>query len=59
MDWPTTWSRSTTRLATADLLRASEVTTELVEGAGHNDLMLVDPGPDIEAIARLIERAQG
>jgi len=46
-------------LATADLLTASEVTTELVEGAGHNDLLLVDPGRYIEAIARLIEKAQG
>lgn len=46
-------------LATADLLTGSEVTTELVEGAGHNDLLLVDPGRYIEAIARLIERAQG
>ena len=46
-------------LATAELLTASEVTTELVEGAGHNDLLLVDPGRYIEAIARLIERAQG
>lgn len=44
-------------LATADLLTASEVTTELVEGAGHNDLLLVDPGRYIEAIARLIEQA--
>ncbi|MCP5040103.1 MAG: alpha/beta hydrolase, partial [bacterium] len=46
-------------LATAELLTASEVTTELVEGAGHNDLLLVDPGRYIEAIARLAERAQG
>ena len=46
-------------LATAELLTASEVTTELVEGAGHNDLLLVDPGRYIEAIARLVERAQG
>ncbi len=45
-------------LATADLLTASEVTTELVEGAGHNDLLLVDPGRYIEAIARLIDGAQ-
>lgn len=44
-------------LATAQLLTASDVTTELVEGAGHNDLLLVDPGRYIEAIARLIERA--
>lgn len=43
-------------LATAERLTASEVTTELVEGAGHNDLLLVDPGRYIEAIARLIER---
>ncbi len=46
-------------LATAELLTASEVTTELVEGAGHNDLLLVDPGRYIESIARLIESAQG
>ena len=45
-------------LATAELLTASEVTTELVEGAGHNDLLLVDPGRYIESIARLVERAQ-
>jgi len=35
------------------------VATELVEGAGHNDLLLVDPGRYIESIARLVERAQG
>lgn len=46
-------------LATADLLTASTVTTELVEGAGHNDLLLVDPGRYIAAIARLVDRAQG
>ena len=46
-------------LATAELLTASEVTTELVEGAGHNDLLLVDPDRYIEAIARLVERAKG
>ena len=46
-------------LATAQLLTASDVTTELVEHAGHNDLLLVDPGRYIEAIARLIEQAQG
>lgn len=45
-------------LATAELLTASDVTTELVERAGHNDLLLVDPGRYIESIARLIERAQ-
>lgn len=45
-------------LATADLLTASGVTTELVEGAGHNDLLLVDPGRYIESIARLVEMAQ-
>ena len=45
-------------LATAELLTASEVTTELVEGAGHNDLLLVDPGRYIESIARVVERAQ-
>lgn len=44
-------------LATAALLTASAVTTELVEGAGHNDLLLVDPGRYIASIARLIERA--
>ena len=46
-------------LATAELLTAGDVTTELVEGAGHNDLLLVDPGRYIEAIARLVERAHG
>lgn len=46
-------------LATAELLTASEVTTELVEGAGHNDLLLVDPVRYIESIARLAEGAQG
>ncbi len=46
-------------LATVDLLTASGVTTELVEGAGHNDLLMVDPNRYIEAIARLVERAQG
>ena len=45
-------------LATAELLTASEVTTELVEGAGHNDLLLVDPGRYIDAIAHLIERSR-
>ena len=44
-------------VATAELLRASDVTTEFVEGAGHNDLLLVDPGRYIEAIARLIDTA--
>ncbi|MEL7157609.1 MAG: alpha/beta hydrolase [Actinomycetota bacterium] len=44
-------------LATAELLTSSQVTTELVAGAGHNDLLLVDPGRYIEAIAKLIERA--
>ncbi len=46
-------------LATAELLRASAVTTELVEGAGHNDLLLVDPNRYIQAIAHLIETATG
>jgi len=46
-------------VATAELLRASDVTTEFVEGAGHNDLLWVDPGRYIEAIARLIETAPG
>lgn len=46
-------------LATAEFLSASEVTTELVEGAGHNDLLLVDPGRYIDAIARLAETAHG
>lgn len=46
-------------LATAELLAASEVATELVEGAGHNDLLLVDPGRYIESIARLVERVPG
>ena len=41
-------------LATAELLTASEVTTELVEGAGHNDLLLVDAGRYITAIDRLV-----
>ena len=45
-------------LATAELLTASEVTTELVEGAGHNDLLMVDPGRYIDSIARLVESAQ-
>ncbi|MDG2112413.1 MAG: alpha/beta hydrolase, partial [Actinomycetota bacterium] len=44
-------------LATAELLTASEVTTEFVEGAGHNDLLLVDPDRYIEAIAGLAARA--
>jgi len=42
-------------LVTAELLTASEVTRELVEGAGHNDLLLVDPGRYIGSIALLIE----
>jgi pimeloyl-ACP methyl ester carboxylesterase len=42
-------------LATVELLTASEVATELVGGAGHNDLLLVDPGRYIDAIARLVE----
>jgi len=46
-------------VATAALLTGSEVTTEFVEGAGHNDLLWVDPGRYIESIAQLIERAQG
>lgn len=45
-------------LATADLLTASEVTTELVAGARHNDLLLVDPGRYIDAIARLIDQTR-
>lgn len=45
-------------LATADLLTASEVATELVEGAGHNDLLLVDPRRYIDAIARLVGQIQ-
>ncbi len=45
-------------LATAELLTSSDVTTELVDGAGHNDLLLVDPSRYIEAIARLISRTQ-
>ena len=43
-------------LATAELLTASDVTTELVEGAGHNDLLYVDARRYIGAIAELIER---
>jgi len=46
-------------MATAELLTASEVTTELVEGAGHNDLLLVDPGRYVEAIARLLGNTPG
>lgn len=42
-------------LATQELLTASEVATELVEGAGHNDLLLVDPDRYIESIARLVD----
>ena len=45
-------------LATAELLTSSEVASELVEGAGHNDLLLVDPGRYIDAIARLVERTR-
>lgn len=45
-------------LATAEMLTASEVATELVEGAGHNNLLLVDPARYIGAIARLIDRVQ-
>ncbi len=45
-----------TALATAECLTGSQVTTELVPGAGHNDLLLVDPGRYIDAIADLIER---
>jgi len=41
-------------IATEVLLTSSEVTTELIEGAGHNDLLLVDPVRYIEAVARLI-----
>ena len=44
---------------TAELLTSSEVTTEFVERAGHNDLLLVDPHRYITAIARLIESTQG
>ncbi len=43
-------------LATAELLTASEVTTELVEGAGHNDLLLVNPGRYIDSIERLVQQ---
>jgi pimeloyl-ACP methyl ester carboxylesterase len=46
-------------LATAEFLTASEVTTELLEGAGHNDLLLVDPGRYIDSIARLIDNTPG
>jgi len=45
-------------LATAELLTGSEVTTELVAGAGHNDLLLVDPGRYIDAISNLIEQSR-
>ncbi|MEM7288579.1 MAG: alpha/beta hydrolase [Actinomycetota bacterium] len=41
-------------LATAELLTASAVTTELIDGAGHNDLLFVDARRYIEAIARLV-----
>ena len=44
-------------LATAELLTASEVTTELVEGAGHNDLLWVDARRYIGSIANLIATA--
>ena len=44
---------------TAELLTASEVTTEFVQGAGHNDLLLVDPDRYIQSIARLIGQVQG
>ncbi|MEM7322116.1 MAG: alpha/beta hydrolase [Actinomycetota bacterium] len=44
-------------VATAEYLTGSEVTTEFVAGAGHNDLLLVDPGRYINSIAALIERA--
>lgn len=43
-------------LATAELLTASDVTTELMERAGHNDLLFVDPNRYFGAIARLLER---
>lgn len=46
-------------LATADRLTASEVTTELFEGAGHNDLLLVDPRRYFDSIARLIGTIEG
>ena len=42
-------------LATAGLLTSSEVTMELVEGAGHNDLLYVDARRYITSIAELIE----
>ncbi|MEM7339645.1 MAG: alpha/beta hydrolase [Actinomycetota bacterium] len=45
-------------LSTAELLTGSEVTMELVEGAGHNDLLLVDPGRYIAAIAELVATAR-
>ncbi|MFV0524020.1 MAG: alpha/beta hydrolase [Acidimicrobiales bacterium] len=43
--------------ATAGLLTGSDVTTELVAGAGHNDLLLIDPAGYIEAIVELVGRA--
>ncbi len=46
-----------TALATAELLTGSETTLELVEGAGHNDLLFVDARRYMTAISRLIEAA--
>ncbi len=45
-------------VATADLLSGSDVTMELVEGAGHNDLLFVDARRYIASIARLIDAAR-
>ncbi|MEM9610759.1 MAG: alpha/beta hydrolase [Actinomycetota bacterium] len=43
--------------STAASLTASDVTMELVDGAGHNDLLLVDARRYFASIASLIERA--
>lgn len=43
-------------VATAELLTSSDVTTEFIEAAGHNDLLFVDANRYFGAIARLIER---
>ena len=46
-------------IVTSQLLTSSHVTTEFVEGAGHNDLLLVDPERYIVSIAQVARRAIG
>lgn len=46
-------------VATASMLTASDVRTEFIEGAGHNDLLYVDAARYMTAIANLVEDIQG